>query len=139
MPYFNYQNGHAGILDLDESILSSSYHAKSIKCYHRRSNISYPYHTTYLISKKSSLSHHHVINLIQSVVRTNLHSQILPSWSTIFFRTRPPLFEISLIPTSQDIRVTLNRSYCINKGIEDAGSTADFRMLCSTIVCLGLL
>ena len=26
-----------------------------------------------------------------------------------------------------------------NKGIEDAGSTADFRMLWSTIVCLGLL
>ena len=27
----------------------------------------------------------------------------------------------------------------VNKGIGDAGSTADFRMLWSAIVCLGLL
>ena len=27
----------------------------------------------------------------------------------------------------------------INKGIGDAGSTADLRMLCTAIVCLGLL
>ena len=41
--------------------------------------------------------------------------------------------------SSVDIGLIVHLANVVNKGIGDAGSTADLRMLWSAIVCLGLL